>query len=51
MNARGATLHTVLCCAVPWLAVVQVLQDKYEGLISEQFQDDFAYYAETAFKT
>lgn len=35
----------LLCCAV------QVLQDKYEGLLNAQFQDDFAYYAEMAFKT
>lgn len=28
----------------------QVLQDKYEGFISDKVQDDFAYYAEQAFK-
>jgi len=31
--------------------VLQVLQDKYEGFLSSQVQDDFAAYAEVAFKT
>jgi hypothetical protein len=41
----------MLWCAVVLLwCAVQVLQDKYEGFISDKVQDDFAYYAEQAFK-
>lgn len=45
----AAAVVLTLCVRV-W-CVMQVLQDKYEGFLSDKVQDDFAYYAETAFKT
>lgn len=48
-DGSGAAELLLVGSAAVMLAV-QVLQDKYEGFLSSQSQDDFAYYAETAFK-
>lgn len=43
-RVRDNAAAMAACC-------VQVLQDKYEGLLGSQIQDDFAAYADVAFKT
>lgn len=59
VRSRGRTLQTrVLGCSDDAVATAccchcrraQVLQDKYEGFLSPQVQDDFTYYADVAFK-